>query len=250
MSVHKIEEDKTVVRVGDNLVAFNAHTMEQMGIAGDDFVGIYLALQCLKHFDNIKVMFTVQEEVGAIGAYEADVTFFDDVMFVLQGDRRGNSDFVVEASGTQLSNEKFQEAVLPALYNHGYSFAHGMMTDVMALREIGIECSMANVSCGYYNPHCKDEYVNIPDVENTLSLFKEIISTLNDDFDFVGDIKKPYSYYWDKQPAEELCMDCYALPVKHSHLCEECLKWYEPGEILPYKEDDFEEFIELCNKKK
>jgi tripeptide aminopeptidase len=174
-TVHEIVEDLTVLEVNGNLTGFNTITIEQTGIGGDDKVGVFIVLECLEYFDDIKVAFFRDEEVGCQGSYEADLDFFDDCNIVLQCDRRGNGDFITNASGTELSSKDFQKDIKGIISQYGYKFANGMMTDVMALKEIGVLASMANISCGYYNPHSYNEYVNIKDVANCLELVKHII---------------------------------------------------------------------------
>jgi len=197
-TVHEIVEDLTVVEMNGNLTGLNSVTMEQTGIGGDDKVGIYIALQCLEQVDCIKSVFFRDEEVGCNGSYEADVSFFSDCRFVLQCDRRGNKDFITNASGIALSSDLFQKDVLGIINAYGYKFENGMMTDVMALKELGVECSMANISCGYYNPHTAAEYVNIDDVFNTLEMVLSIIYNLVD-VDYPIKYKRR-SYTWTKSP--------------------------------------------------
>lgn len=186
-TVHDIGEDLTVLEIDGALTGFNRYTMTQSGIGGDDKVGVFVCLQALASNDNIKAAFFRDEEVGCGGSYQADKDFFMDCRFVLQCDRRGNSDFVTNASGYELSNDLFQNDVLPIITKYGYSFAHGAMTDVMALKSIGIPCSMANMSCGYYNPHMDNEYVVINDVFVTLDMVLDIIHELTkNDYDFIS----------------------------------------------------------------
>jgi tripeptide aminopeptidase len=177
-TVHDIVENLTAIEVNGNITGFNGITMEQTGIGGDDKVGIFITLQCLNSFDNIKAVFFRDEEIGCIGSYTPDMKFFDNCGFVLQCDRKGNSDFVINASGTELSCKPFRKDIKKILRFHNYKTCNGMMTDVMALKESGIQCSMANVSCGYYNPHSHTEYVNIVDVTNCLLMVKDIIRSL------------------------------------------------------------------------
>lgn len=176
-TVHPIVEDLTVIELNGNLTGFNVITMEQTGIGGDDKVGIFIALQCLEKFENIKIAFFRDEEVGCEGSYCADIDFFNNCNIVLQCDRRGNADFINNASGVDLSSKKFQNSIASILKDYGYKFFNGAMTDVMALKEQGIKASMANISCGYYNPHQSNEYVNIEDVSNCLNLVYSIIET-------------------------------------------------------------------------
>ena len=221
-TVHSIVEDLTVLEINGNLTGFNAITMQQTGIGGDDKVGIFIALQCIDKFDIIKSVFFRDEEVGCNGSYDSDFAFFDDCKFILQCDRKGNKDFITNASGVQLSNKDFQNDISHILKKHKYSLNAGMMTDVMALKESGVQCSMANISCGYYNPHCENEYVNINDVYNCLSLVIGIISFL----------KK--SYY---------CKYEYLQPVyKKSNRFNSSLEPYYFGQ-----DDGFEHYAEMKN---
>lgn len=192
-TVHEITDDLTVIKIGNNLTGFNAVTMEQTGIGGDDKVGIFIALECLQYLDNIKVVFFRDEECGCDGSYNANLDFFFDCRFVLQCDRKGNKDFITSASGTQLSSKPFKKAIGSILSDYGYSTAHGLMTDVMALKEIGLNCCAANISCGYYNPHMDNEYVNIPDVLNCLTMVIRIMEDITDVY-FHKAEKKNYSY--------------------------------------------------------
>jgi hypothetical protein len=136
-SVHKIGSDLSIIEYNGMLTGFNGKTMQQTGIGGDDKVGIYIALKCLEKYDNIKLAFFVDEERGCIGSGQALMDFFKDCRFVLQADRRGNKDFVVNASGTKLSSKAFKKSVGPILNEFGYSFSDGMMTDVMMLKQKG-----------------------------------------------------------------------------------------------------------------
>jgi putative aminopeptidase FrvX len=177
-TVHPITEDLSLLQIGDNITGFNTISRTQTGVGGDDKVGIFIALQCLLEFDNIKIAFFRDEEVGCQGSYNAEMQFFDDVNFVLQCDRRGNGDFITSASGVSLSSKAFQKAIKNTIRSYGYNFASGMMTDVMALKEEGLPVSCANISCGYYNPHSENEYVNISDVMNCLDMVVEIIDSI------------------------------------------------------------------------
>lgn len=225
-TVHEIESDFKVLNLGGKLFAMNPETMSQVGIGGDDKVGIYIALQCLEYFPNIKVAFFRDEETGCEGSYKADVGFFNDVSFILQADRKGNSDFITNASGIDLSSVDFQYDIEPIIQSYGYEFEYGMMTDVMALREIGVSCSMANVSCGYYNPHCPDEYVVVEEVEHTLEMFKEIIGKLEGNYDFAYEPVRWQNTY-KLQPKGNVCTDCmWGRPVKDG-LCQDCIDYYE-----------------------
>lgn len=186
-TVHAITSDLYPLQIGDNITGFNRKTLTQSGIGGDDKVGIWVCLEVLRNFDNVKVAFFSNEEVGCKGSYDTDLKFFEDCTFVLQCDRQGNKDFVNNACGVELSSKGFQDAIQETLKDFGYSFTDGGMTDVMALKENGLEISCANMSCGYYNPHRPNEYINIIDVENVKNLVFSLISQF-------GSIVFPHEY--------------------------------------------------------
>jgi putative aminopeptidase FrvX len=216
-TVHDITEDLSILEVDGKLTGFNRVKMTQTGIGGDDKVGIFIALECLHHFDNIKVAFFRDEEVGCDGSGVADMRFFDNCTFVLQCDRRGNGDFITNASGTELSSSRFQKSIKSTIKKYGYSFANGMMTDVMTLKQNGLGVSCANISCGYYNPHCKNEYVVVKDVMNCLDLVMEIMTNFgtetfehkytpswSSDYSWSG-----YSYNKDNEKTETKFLDTF-----------------------------------------
>ena len=82
----------------------------------------------LERFKNMKCVFFVGEETGCVGSGRADMDFFNDCRFVIQCDRRGNSDMVTHINGTPLCSDDFIRAVEPEKY--GYAECTGLLTDV------------------------------------------------------------------------------------------------------------------------
>ena len=197
-TVHKIipQEDYTIIANDEFAIGFNKAKMEPTGCGGDDKVGIYICLQLLRDMDNIKVAFFRDEEVGCNGSYDANVNFFNDVRFVLQCDRRGNSDFVNEIYGVQLQSNRFKKQSAKIIRKYGYKPASGMLTDVYALAQIGVNVSVANMSCGYYNPHSDDETICFADVSNCLAMCYDLMIQMTDVYAIKREkvYAKPYSY--------------------------------------------------------
>ena len=67
------------------------------------------------------------------GSSEAVMSFFDDVRFVIQPDRKGNSDLITSIGYSDLCSEKFMEAIEPEKW--GYMEENGLMTDILTLKE-------------------------------------------------------------------------------------------------------------------
>jgi len=259
-SVHEIREDLHPLEINGNITGFNRVTMKQSGIGGDDKVGVFIALECLDKFDNAKAVFFRDEEVGCVGSEDAYMDFFEDCKFVLQCDRKGNSDFIVNASGTELSSKEFRNAIKPIISSYGYSFANGMMTDVMTLKDNGLKVSCANISCGYYNPHTDNEFVNVDDVENCLNLVFSLFKDIKDEYPHTRTItpktsyKYPYaakkfinSYGWggyedysdfhdplktetreDEIIGKKHCVDCWNITdnLSKDGYCNACYNWH------------------------
>lgn len=169
----KHPRDFVAVETRDIIFGYSPKTRKQCGLGADDKNGIWIALKCLQKYDNIKLAFFVSEEVGCIGSSQAKMDFFKDCRFVIEPDRRGNSDFITEISCLDLCSDEFITAVSPE--NYGYTPTNGMMTDVEELKEQGLEVSCCNMSCGYYDPHTDHEFTVKRDIIKCLRFVEHII---------------------------------------------------------------------------
>ncbi len=184
-TVHAIEDGGITPIVIDGCVTgLNRLTMEQTGIGGDDKCGIYAALRCLDRLPACKAVFFVDEEIGCVGSFDCDLSFFKDCRFVLQADRKGNADWVKDISGP-LGSKEFQSAVAPILGVHGYKPVNGMMSDVMALRDCQVGVSVANMSAAYYNPHQACEFIHLASLNNAIAMMLAICRNLTEVYPFL-----------------------------------------------------------------
>ncbi len=176
-TVHRIipNEDYMVIDNDNHFFAIDKNKMSLTGIGGDDKCGIYTCLDNLIREPKIKLAFFVDEEIGCVGSSQADLSFFKDVSFILQADRKGYNDIVSNISGIEMFDADFLFKIDDTLNSYKRELNNGGMTDVMQLAEDGVQVSMANFSCGYYNPHCDSEYVVIDELILTSILFRDII---------------------------------------------------------------------------
>ena len=255
-TVHKIipDEDFTILCDDSSAMGYNKHMKSPSGCGGDDKVGIFICLELLRTIDNIKVAFFRDEEVGCDGSYDADMSFFTDVRFILQCDRKGNSDFVNEIYGAQLQSKRFKKDVLKIISLYGYHFASGMLTDVYALNQSNVGVSVANMSCGYYNPHCDDEVVVFDDVENCLCMCHDIMVSMTSVYECtytprkqnpVSYMSKYSSYYdWDGWSDTYPCVT----DVKQEwSKCESCDELVET-KTMTYSRDFNCDVCDSCSK--
>ena len=137
------------------------------GIGGDDKCGIFVTLSMLAN-DNItamKAFFYADEEVGAVGAKAstADKSWYNDVGYIIEADRRGSTDLIFAANGTAMASKTFKDLVIETLKPMGFSPATGSYTDVMKIQD-KLNVSVMNISCGYYDPHSTTESIDESDL--------------------------------------------------------------------------------------
>ena len=187
-------EDFQAVETDDIIFGWSAKNKRYEGLGADDKNGIWVALQCLLRYDNMKAAFFIGEEIGCVGSGKADMTFFEDCRFVVQCDRRGFDDFITEASITELCSNDFATATNYELFN--YKETRGLMTDVMTLKQNGLKVSCCNLSCGYYKPHTDEEFTIKYDLLNCRDLVFYIFETCVDVYKHEYEYK-PYSSSWN-----------------------------------------------------
>jgi len=171
--------DFVAIETNDIIFGYSAQKRSLCGLGADDKNGIWIALMCLQKFDTLKIAFFVQEEIGCKGSSNALMEFFDNCRFVIEPDRRGNSDLITDISGSICSDE-FIDAIQPVKY--GYKPTSGMMTDVEQLKENGLEISCINLSCGYYDPHTDHEFTVKKDLLKCLNFIEHIITDIKTPF--------------------------------------------------------------------
>ena len=175
---HTHSKDFEVYQVANTLVGYSQKNKRFEGLGADDKNGIWVCLNCLLDFDVIKCAFFVEEEIGCGGSRAANFEWFGDCRFVLQCDRRNGSDLITKIGWEDLCSQDFLNAI--GYEQFGYRPTTGMMTDVETLKDNGVELSMLNISCGYYEPHTDNEFTVIDELENCLNFVEHIIETCTD----------------------------------------------------------------------
>ena len=165
--------DFRAIETRDIIFGFSAKEHSICGLGADDKNGIIICLEAIKKYDCMKVVFFKEEETGCRGSSHAEMKFFEDCRFVIQCDRKGNSDLITNIGCSDLCSEKFIQDIDPEKW--GYKEETGMMTDVEALKERGLSVSAINMSCGYYNPHTDEEITVKRDLEKCWRFVQHII---------------------------------------------------------------------------
>ena len=196
-TVHSINEHVTAHKTSSDIIyAIDQSTGQQYGTGGDDKVGIAITMAMLKHFDNFKAVFFLDEECGCVGSSQCDSSFFNDSTIVLECDRRGSKDFVNKIGQTKLYSKKFSKLIKPILKKWGRSECTGGITDVGEIARVN-RVMVANMSCGYHNPHSNSETINIQQVIDTYNLCRDIFNlTINKRYEYqsLSDRQESYGY--------------------------------------------------------
>lgn len=185
--------DFRAIETRDIIFGYSAKEHSIFGLGADDKNGIIICLEAIKKYDCMKVVFFKEEETGCHGSSRAEMKFFEDCRYVIQCDRRGNSDLITNIGCSDLCSEKFIQDIDPEKW--GYKEETGMMTDVEALKERGLSVSAINMSCGYYNPHTDEEITVKRDLEKCWHLVQHIIEDCTETYPHeVGDNEGYFSY--------------------------------------------------------
>jgi len=190
------------------------------GIGGDDGNGIWLALKMMEEKDVIKGVFTVQEETGAVGAKNLDLSFFSNVGYIIEGDRRGSKD-IVTSIWQPICSDKFIADIEDLTDKFGFEEIKGMITDVSALTDNKVGVSCINLSVGYYNPHTFDEYIIAEEMFHTTQFVSEVIDKLG---------KTKYEHIY-------IPKTYYSKPATYGKYFSKYDDWYDD-----YKYDDYSDF--------
>lgn len=196
-TVHPIYDDFNILEKDGVFYAYSRK--KQVGTGGDDKCGIYVALRALSEFDNIKVAFFHDEELGCVGSSDAHMKWFDDVTMAMQADRRGSSDIIFEAAGNTLASDEFIAMIKPLYKKYGFHPAFGSITDVQALKDNGLRVSCFNISAGYHEPHSSLETVVEAELMNTYNFMKLVLQKYGNKLHthYEAPAKKRYGGYND-----------------------------------------------------
>ena len=165
------------------------------GIGGDDRCGVFMIAKLVKNL-HCSVLLCEDEESGGVGAKKfVNSDYIDnlEVNYMIEFDRKGNNDAVFYSCG----NQEFIDFVVEGT---GYKKAYGSFSDISYLMPASKLCGV-NLSCGYYNPHMKSEYVIYDEMIDTIDAAEALIKQ---------EVIKPFvyeasyhSYGWDHDWDEE-----------------------------------------------
>lgn len=178
-TVQRPKEVKIVEHEDGRLTGIDLATNRQTGIGADCKTGIFTCLEIARRLPAAKLALFACEEVGMVGAYNSDPTFFQDVGYVIEFDCPSRNLASYTSGGTRLfdNHGDFIRTALKVLNAYGVEFQNHPYTDVKAVVErYRVQC--LNLSSGYYNWHCDDEFAFIPDIRNAIEMGERLVKAL------------------------------------------------------------------------
>lgn len=171
---------------------FDGRTIEKNGaiwssnegiLGADDRAGVTILLELAQRLDSIKFngkikfIFTVEEEIGLVGAKNLEEYFLWDVEAAFVVDRRNNTDIVTSFGGYEPfchgNYGTFVEEVAQLQGLEGWKCTIGGSSDTRIWAYYGIQS--VNLSVGYQNEHTDAESLDTDACYNTLQLLMGIL---------------------------------------------------------------------------
>lgn len=190
------------------------YMMSPYGIGGDDRCGVYIIMTLLDALPfKPHVLFTMDEEVGGLGAREFCKDYKDvgDLKYIVEFDRKGNDDCVFY----ECDNRNFVEFV----ESLGFKEDFGSFSDIsLVAPHLGV--AAVNLSSGYFNPHTTHEYVDLVAMNEIIDKAFAMLTTDSDAFEYIERVYPKNSWdFLDNYGKDDVYYECeecgYLLSDKH-----------------------------------
>ena len=213
------------------------------GLGADDRAGVYAIVQILKKGLRPTVIFTTDEETGALGA-EALIKKLPkcptDLKYIIQLDRRGSDDCVFY----DCDNPDFETYV----EEFGFVMNFGTFSDISVICPAW-KIAGVNLSIGYYNEHSYSEVLYVGQMLNTIKKVERMLysSTEAPHFEYKELMYKGwYSKYahptedddWGWDPSYGISKEQWASFMEPQSKCIDCGKWDYDYNLFPTKGEE------------
>ncbi len=155
-------------------------------LGGDDRAGMELIFSILDAYEgplNLKVLFTVREEIGGQGMYDANRSFLEGIDFGLVLDRKHSGDLVTIIERKRLCDRHLTNRILKAgrlARVRDLNVTDGAFSDAYFLaRRFKVQC--ANLSVGYYHPHSPMERIDLYALNDSVRWVQAILDSCEQD---------------------------------------------------------------------
>lgn len=200
------------------------------GLGADDRAGIFAILTILKHGYRPSIIFTTDEEIGAVGASQLveDIkTPESELKYIIQLDRRGTNDCVFY----DCNNRDFVEYI----EKFGFVETFGSFSDISIICPTwGI--AGVNLSIGYEDEHSISETLRVGAMLNTIQKVENMLKVK--DIPFFEYIEYSYTNnswnYYFQRGRKKSWYDDDDVEYNYATLkCDKCNKYFHDYEVIP-----------------
>ncbi len=173
------------ISTDSEIIKENGKWTRNKGILGaDDRAGVAMILNIIEELEaqgfrgKLKIIFTVEEERGLMGAKNIAPDFLWDVDYGIMLDRRNGGDIVTHSGKNKYASTQFGNFLIRIAKQTGNNFrlCQGGSSDLKEWALHGVDS--VNISIGFYNEHTEDEYLLINQWETTLKYVLNVICEL------------------------------------------------------------------------
>ena len=194
------------------------------GLGADDRAGVFAIVQIIRGGQKPHVIFTTDEEYGALGAMKLSKLDcpFTNLKYIIQLDRRGSDDCVFY----ECDNEEFVEYI----ESFGFTWNYGSFTDISELCPPW-QIAGVNLSVGYRDEHSATEVLFVGQLLSTISKVKKMLNAAAEApvFKYIPMANTPYGkdwYTWNK--------NTYSWSDSNEVMkCHNCKKYFMEEELFP-----------------
>lgn len=194
------------------------------GLGADDRAGVFAIIQIIRGGQKPHVIFTTDEEYGALGAMELSKLDcpFTNLKYIIQLDRRGSDDCVFY----DCDNEDFVEYI----ESFGFTWNYGSFTDISKLCP-SWKIAGVNLSVGYRDEHSATEVLFVGQLLATINKVKKMLNAALEApvFKYIPMANTPYGkdwYTWNK--------NTYSWSDSNEVMkCHNCKKYFMEEELFP-----------------
>lgn len=195
------------------------------GLGADDRAGVFAIIQIIRRGYRPHIIFTTDEEKGAIGAsvLAQSKCPFNDLRYMIELDRRGSNDCVFY----DCNNSTF----INYIEEFGFAEAIGSFSDISVLMEEWMVAGV-NLSIGYRDEHSVSEVLFVEHMLNTINRVCKMLEEENiPAFEFIPlEYNSPYSFNWYNYYKNSTAAD-----KEHCWLCG---NKFNETEMIPVKLKD------------
>lgn len=195
------------------------------GLGADDRAGVYAIIDIIKSGYRPTIIFTTDEETGALGARQLVKDYpkgIGNLKYIIELDRRGSIDCVFY----DCNNKDFNQYV----ESFGFVSAWGSFSDISEICPAW-KIAGVNLSIGYQNEHSKAEYLKISWMKSTINKVIKMIK----DIDNAKKYEYVYSTRFSWYDYEDL-MNGYGYSRSSlTFRCHKCKKTFDQSDVVKVK---------------